>query len=148
MEILGVFGSAMEGGLFSVFNFNSSGEYEFDFDLMVGFGPQPLSPSQQEKGFRHIPDKPGHLNIEVESLDNWNIDRIYLLTKNGTDYVSPLKVKREFTLVNKSEMTENIEIYIDSDPFAGKASVSVNIEIKSRNILSMERIWRECLTEC
>ena len=143
MEILGVFGSAMEGGLFSVFNFNSSGDYEFDFDLMVGFGPQPLSHNQQEKGFRHIPDKPGHINIEVESLDNWNIDRKYLLTKNGTDCVSPLKVKQEFTLVNKSEMTENIEIYIDSDPFAGKASVSVNIEIKSRNILSMERTWRE-----
>ena len=143
MEILGVFGSAMEGGLFSVFNFNSSGDYEFDFDLMVGFGPQPLSRSQQEKGFRHIPDKPGHLNIEVESLDNWNIDRKYLLTKNSRDYVSPLKVKQEFTLVNKSEMTENLKVYIDSDPFAGKASVSVNIEIKSRNILSMERAWRE-----
>ena len=40
MEILGVYGSAMEGGMFSVFNFNSSGDYEFDFDLMVGFGPQ------------------------------------------------------------------------------------------------------------
>ena len=143
MEILGVFGSAMEGGLLSVFNFNSSGDYEFDLDLMVGFGPQPLSHNQQEKGFRHIPDNPGHLNIAVRHLDNWNIDRKYLLTKNGTDYVSSLKVKQEFTLVNKSEseMTENIEIYIDSDPFEGKASV--NIEIKYTNILSLERAWRE-----
>ena len=143
MEILGVYGSAMEGGMFSVFNFNSSGAYEFDFDLMVGFGPQPLSHNQQEKGFRHIPDKPGHLNIEVTCLDSWNIDRKYLLNKNGTDCVSPLKVKQDFTLVNKSGMRENIKIYIDSDPSEGKASASLNIEINSTNILSMGPIWRE-----
>ena len=57
MEILGVYGSAMEGSMFSVFNFNSSGDYEFDFDLMVGFGSQPLSHNQQV-ALRHLTDNP------------------------------------------------------------------------------------------
>ena len=141
MEILGVIGSAMEGGVFSVFNFNSSGDYEFDFDLMVGFGPQPLSHNQQKIAFKHLQDYPAHLIIEIPHLKNWDIDFKYFYNKNGTNYISALKVKEDFTLLNKSGMPENVHVYTDSDPV--QASVSINIEINSTDILSMGPLWKE-----
>ena len=141
MEILGVYGSAMEGGIFSVFYFNSSGDYEFDFDLMVGFGSQPLSLNQQKIAFRHLQDYPAHLIIEITRLRNWDIDFKYLYNKNGTHYISALKVKDDFTLLNKSGIPENVHVYTDSDPF--QASVSINIEINSTYILSMGPLWKE-----
>ena len=140
-EILGVYGSAMEGGVFSVFNFNSSGDYEFDFDLMVGFGPQPISLNLQQIAFIHLQGYPAHLIIEIPHLKNWDIDFKYLYNKNGTNYISALKVKEDFTLLNKSGMPENVRVYTDSDPF--QASVSINIEINSTDILSMGPLWKE-----
>ena len=79
MEIFGVYGSAMEGGIFSVLNFNSSGDYNLDFDLMVGFGLH----KQQKVAFRYVPDNPVHLIIEITRLKKWGIKT------NGNKLVLP-----------------------------------------------------------
>ena len=68
-------------------------------------------------------------------------NRKYVYNKNGTHYLSALKVKDDFTLLNKSGMPENVHVYIDSDPF--QASVSIDIEINSTDILSMGPLWKE-----
>ena len=142
MEIMGVFGSSMEGGMFSVFNFNSSGDYEFDFDVMVGFGPQPLSQHQQNAGFRHLPDKPGHLIIDISEMNNWEMDPKYLKKNSGIVYVSGLEVKKEFAILETLNVLKNVQVYIDSDPNKGRAAVSINIEINSTQALSMECFYR------
>ena len=144
MNILGVYGSAMEGGMFSVFNFNSSGDYEFDFDLMIGFGPQPLNQPQQKVAFRHLADNPGHLNIDITQLSNWEIDERYLNIKSGNVYISGLEVKKGFAFSKLTSFLRNLQIDIDPvNESHGKASVSLNIAINTTKTLSMEPDWRK-----
>ena len=132
LKIIKLWGSSIEGGTFSSFNFYNDGEFKFDFDVMVNILPVKLMKHDQVSDFLYVREHPGHLQIAVPNWKTRNISEKYIMKKENQYFISGFKVKKEFKLVDKYTFPNEPnkpELFIDSDPLDGKASVSINIKL-------------------
>ena len=125
-------GSIVEGAPFSAFNTTDINK-GIDFDLMYQFS-QTLTQKEQMNYFRHLPDDPGYVTVQITEIKH-TLSNVTVL-KNGSLMVSAIKT-RILIMQSLKRFATQFGFQVDKlyNPMEGKVAIPLKMNDDTKNYL-------------